>query len=74
MTYKQLRKKIKDGEYSINDTKDSNEIKKYWFDIDEDNRKIISKKYVKEWDLKKSKLADDESLHILSDYLERCAF
>jgi hypothetical protein len=70
MTLKQLRKKIKDGDYSIKNKEDSNEIKKYYFDIDEDNRKIISKKYVKDWDSKKSKLADDESLRILSDYLD----
>lgn len=70
MTYKQLRKKINDGEYSINNQDDSKEIKKYYFDIDEDNRKIISKKYVKGWDTKKSKLDDDKSLRILNDYLD----
>ena len=70
MTMKQLRKKIKDGDYSINNSTDSNEIKKYYFDIDKDDRKIISKKYVKDWDLKKSKLRDDKSLEILSDYLD----
>lgn len=69
MTFKQLRKKIKDGDYSINNKEDSTEIKKYYSDIDEENRKIISKKYVKHWDQKKSKLADDESLQILDDYL-----
>lgn len=70
MAYKQLRKKIKDGDYSIKNKDDSNQIKKYYFDIDEDNRKIISKKYVKDWEEKNSKLADNESLHILGDYLD----
>ena len=45
MAYKQLRKKIKDGDYSIKNKDDSNQIKKYYFDIDKDNRKIISKEY-----------------------------
>lgn len=70
MTLTQLLQKIEDGTYSINNKQDSIEIKKYYFDIKEDNRKIISKKYVKKWDVKKSKLSDDESLQILEDYLK----
>jgi hypothetical protein len=72
MTLTQLFQKIEDGTYSINNKQDSTEIKKYYFDIDEDNRKIISKKYIKKWDVKKSKLSDDESLQILEDYLKTC--
>ena len=49
MTLTQLLQKIEDGTYSINNKQDSTEIKKYYFDIEEDNRKIISKKYVKKW-------------------------
>lgn len=44
MTLTQLLQKIEDGTYSINNKEDSTEIKKYYFDIDEDNRKIIRKK------------------------------
>lgn len=69
MTLKQLRKKISAGEYSINDSKDFSEIKKYWHDINEDYRIIISKKIIKNWDHKKSKLSDNGSLKILYDYL-----
>ena len=72
MTLTQLLQKIEDETYSINNKQDSTEIKKYYFDIEEDNRKIISKKYIKKWDVKKSKLSDDESLQILEDYLKTC--
>lgn len=70
MTLTQLLQKIEDGKYSINNKEDSTKIKKYYYDIDEDNRKIISKKYVKDWNLKNSKLTDNESLQILEDYLQ----
>jgi len=70
MTLKQLLQKIEDGKYYINNKEDSTKIKKYYYDIDEDNRKIISKKYVKDWNLKNSKLTDNESLQILEDYLQ----